>query len=142
MAYNDYLTIEQAEQRLAMVRPLIETARLLKREIEMIAANYNYDSVLLEEEKPRINQLVTKLSETIDELEDQGCYIKDLDVGIVDFLSTFEGRDIFLCWRLGEQNVAHWHEIDENFSQRQEIIDLSVLDPALMFETPVVENEN
>ena len=142
MGYNDYLTIEQAEQRLTTIRPLLETARLLKREIEMIAAHYNYDTMLLEEEKPHITQIITKLSETIDELEDQGCYVKDLDLGIIDFLSTFEGRDVFLCWKLSDQGIKHWHEIDEGFSQRQDILDLS--DPTLLpdFETPYVENEN
>jgi hypothetical protein len=139
---SDYVTIEQAEQRLAQVRPLLENARLLKREIEAIAANYDYDTVLLEQEKPRITPLIAKLAQTLEELEGLGCYIKDLDIGLVDFLSSFESRDVFLCWKLGEEHIAHWHETNEGFASRQEILDMSQLDFEWEFETPIVENEN
>jgi hypothetical protein len=140
--YSDYVTIEEAEIRLPQVRPLLEQARSLKREIESIAAGFDYDTILLEEEKPRISNLVGQLTDKLQQLEDLGCYIKDLDVGIVDFLGTFEGRDIFLCWRMGEEHIHHWHEINEGFSQRQEILDMTQLLLDVEFETPFVENEN
>jgi hypothetical protein len=139
---EDYLTIEQAESRLSQVSTLLETARKLKREIETIAAGFDYDTILLDEEKPRIAALAHELSERLEQLEELGCYVKDLDIGLVDFLARFEGRDIFLCWKLGEHGIAHWHEVDEGFTSRQEIVDLSQLDLSLDFETPVVENEN
>lgn len=142
MAYNESLSIEQAEARLPTIRPLLERARGFKREIEGIAAHHNYDSILLEEERPRLKKLAAQLTQTVDALEDLGCYIKDLDIGIIDFLSTFEGRDIFLCWRMGEDRIGHWHEIDESFAQREEIVDLCMIMPDLEFETPVIENEN
>ncbi len=142
MGYNDYLTIEQVEQILPTVNLLVDRARMFKREIEALAAHYNYDHILMQEEKPRFQALAAQLTQTIEALEDFGCYIKDLDVGIVDFLSTFEGRDIFLCWRFGERQIRHWHEINETFAQREEIIDLTCLEPELGFETPYVENEN
>ena len=41
--------------------------------------------------------------------------------GLIDFLSTFRGRWIYLCWQRGESRVSHWHEIDAGFSGRQEI---------------------
>lgn len=138
---NDYLTLEDAEKRIPQVRPLLEDAKRLKREIETIAAGYGYDTILLEEEKPRISALVSELSQKLEELEELGCYIKDLDIGLVDFLSSFEGRDIFLCWKLGEAKICHWHEINEGFASRQEILDMSQLD-LCEFETPFVENEN
>jgi hypothetical protein len=139
---SDYVTLEEAEARLAQVRPLLENARSTKREIESLAAGFDYDSVLIETEKERFQPLVTALSQILDQLEDQGCYIKDLDIGLVDFLSTFEGRDIFLCWKLGEPHISHWHEVNEGFSSRQEILDMTDLEFDIAFETPVVENEN
>jgi hypothetical protein len=142
MTASDYLTMEEAEAILPQVHPLLETARQLKREVELIAAGCNYNTLMLEDQRPRIAQLIAQLSEKLEQLEDLGCYVKDLDIGIVDFLSTFEGRDIFLCWRLGERTIKHWHEIDEGFAQRQEIIDLGQLTLPIEFETPFVENEN
>ena len=44
--------------------------------------------------------------------------------GLVDFPSQFEGREIYLCWKLGEDRVRHWHEVDTGFEARQEIIEL------------------
>lgn len=138
---QDYCTIEQAETLLPRVRPLIESARRLKQEIETIAAGYDYDAVLLEQEKPRINALANKLAKKLERLEEMGCYVKDIDIGIVDFLCKFEGRDVFLCWKLGEARVSHWHELNEGFSYRQQICDLTQLNLE-HFEVPVIENEN
>jgi hypothetical protein len=39
----------------------------------------------------------------------------------VDFYGLQEGRLVFLCWRLGEDRVTHWHELDAGFAGRQEI---------------------
>ena len=139
---SDYVTLEEAETRLAKVRPLLENARRLKREIEALAASYDYDSALIESEKEKFQPHINELSQSLDTLEELGCYIKDLDIGLIDFLSSFEGRDIFLCWKLGEPHIGHWHEVDEGFSNRQEILDMNSLEIELEFETPVVENEN
>jgi len=45
--------------------------------------------------------------------------LKDARTGLVDFLSWREGELIELCWRLGEDQVAHWHRIGEGFSGRR-----------------------
>ena len=46
---------------------------------------------------------------------------KGFDAGLVDFYSLREDRPIFLCWKLGEERITHWHEIDAGFSGRQPI---------------------
>lgn len=139
---SDYVTLEQAEALLPRIKPVLESARRLKREIESIAESYDYDTVLMENERPRLTSLAVKLAQKLERLEDLGCYIKDLDIGLVDFLSEFEGRDVFLCWKLGETKISHWHELKEDFSMRQPIVDLNQLDLGFEFETPVIENEN
>ena len=139
---NDYVTIDDADALLPRVRPLLETARKLKREIETIAARYGYEEALLEIERPRIESLARNLGDAVEKLEDLGCYVRDLDIGIVDFLTKFESRDVFLSWRLGEPRVGHWHELQEGYGQRQEIIDLRQMELETEFVIPVVENEN
>ena len=133
------MTLEDAERRLPKVIPLLERTRSIKRQIETIAAGYDYDTVLLEQEKPRISKLVKELADMLEQLEDLGRYVKDIDIGLVDFLSTFEGRDIFLCWKLGEPHISYGHEINEGFASRQDILDMTQLDFEFDFETPVVE---
>lgn len=44
-----------------------------------------------------------------------------VEEGLVDFPSTYEGRWVFLCWKLGERHLAHWHEIDAGFAGRRKI---------------------
>ena len=134
---DQYFTLDQADALIRRVRPVLESARRLKREIETIAAGYDYDAVLLEHERPRINALAARLTRKLEELEDLGCYVKDLDIGIVDCLASFEGRDVFLCWKLGEDRIGHWHELNEGFSCRQPVCDLTQLD-FFEFETPMV----
>ncbi len=62
----------------------------------------------------------TKLAHFIDELTRLGVELKGPD-GLCDFPSLRDGRKIYLCWRLGEDQVTHWHEKDAGFSGRQPI---------------------
>ena len=53
------------------------------------------------------------------ELQETGVVLRDLDRGLIDFPSIREGREVFLCWRLGEERVAHWHELEGGFRGRR-----------------------
>jgi len=55
------------------------------------------------------------------ELEQVGCQLKDAETGLVDFYGLHEGRLVCLCWRNGEDRVAHWHEVEAGFAGRQPI---------------------
>ncbi len=48
-----------------------------------------------------------------------GIVLKDLDMGLVDFLGTRDGRNVYLCWHFGEDDIAYWHEINGGFAGRQ-----------------------
>jgi hypothetical protein len=45
--------------------------------------------------------------------------VKDADTGLVDFPAQVAGAEAFLCWRLGEDEIAYWHGIDEGFPGRK-----------------------
>jgi len=45
--------------------------------------------------------------------------IKDLDVGLIDFPTLFRGKEVYLCWRMGESGIRHWHGVDEGFAGRK-----------------------
>jgi hypothetical protein len=53
------------------------------------------------------------------ELQAAGIVLRDLERGLVDFPSLRDGREIYLCWELGEDRVAHWHELEAGFGGRQ-----------------------
>lgn len=50
-----------------------------------------------------------------------GVVVKDVDAGLVDFLGTRAGHDIYLCWRYGEEDISYWHEIEAGFAGRRPI---------------------
>lgn len=60
-----------------------------------------------------------RMKEYVQELADLGVEPKGADDGLVDFPAMFDGRLIYLCWRLGEPEVTHWHEVDAGFAGRQ-----------------------
>ena len=62
-----------------------------------------------------------KLKAALEKLQEYGCVIKDLDIGLVDFPTLFRGREVYLCWRLGESGISFWHGTDEGFAGRKPI---------------------
>jgi hypothetical protein len=62
-----------------------------------------------------------RMREYIKELNDLGIELKDFDTGLIDFPCRLGDREVYLCWRLGEPEVAHWHEIDAGFAGRRRI---------------------
>ncbi|MSR58702.1 MAG: DUF2203 family protein [Planctomycetaceae bacterium] len=58
----------------------------------------------------------------IEELEKLSVEIKDPHRGLIDFRSLMEGREVYLCWLLGEDEVSHWHELDAGFAGRQSLL--------------------
>jgi hypothetical protein len=68
-----------------------------------------------------IRQLVAELNELGAELSEIGCVLKDWSEGLVDFPAVYQERQVWLCWRLDEPSVTHWHEMNAGFAGRQPI---------------------
>src|SRR5260370_36452525 len=66
-----------------------------------------------------LTQHIQTLRALAAELERFGCELKDPDTGLIDFLSLRDGRVVYLCWRLGEERVNYWHELQTGFAGRQ-----------------------
>jgi len=61
------------------------------------------------------------LKAAIEKIQEYGCVIKDLDIGLVDFPTLFRGQEVYLCWKMGESGIAYWHGVDEGFAGRKAI---------------------
>jgi hypothetical protein len=59
------------------------------------------------------------------QIERWGVVVRDLDSGICDFLAERDGRDVWLCWRVGEERIAWWHELEAGFAGRQPLDEAS-----------------
>ncbi len=123
-----HYTIPDAQNLLTEIKPTLKQLMKLHKAINMIDSieiefdDYHYENNLI---GININKKYHRLSyefyKSLETLEKTGCIVKDLEIGLVDFFSTHEGRDIVLCWMLGEKNIQYWHEIDDGYSNRQPI---------------------
>jgi hypothetical protein len=66
---------------------------------------------------------VQKLHDALQQIEESGVVVKDLDIGLIDFPALLGEQQVFLCWKLGEQRIEYWHGIHEGFSGRKPIED-------------------
>src|SRR6266478_4746940 len=63
------------------------------------------------------------LKQIFEHLQQMGVLIKDLDIGLIDFLTLYRGREVCLCWKLGEKHIRFWHSTEEGFPGRKRIDD-------------------
>jgi hypothetical protein len=86
------------------------------------------------ESRTRRESIAGKLRAAIEQVQEIGCVIKDLDIGLVDFPTVYQGTEVYLCWKLGEPAIEYWHGVDEGFRGRkpidQEFLDHHDGDPA------------
>jgi hypothetical protein len=59
------------------------------------------------------------LKRETERLSGMGVVVRDIERGLVDFPAQREGKDMFLCWQLGEPSVQFWHPVDTGFSGRR-----------------------
>src|SRR3954447_796238 len=77
-----------------------------------------------QEAQDRLASGVEQLEDLVDELTEVGCELKDYRAGLIDFTGRHQGRDVCLCWKLGEERVVFWHELAAVFAGRQPIASL------------------
>jgi hypothetical protein len=124
-------TPEEANQALAEVRPLAErmvqarrslaAAARRQRELVMRIAGNGGDLSPGEvrDAAADIEREVAVVGECVAALEAAGVQVKDMDEGLVDFPARHTGRDVLLCWKVGEPAVAYWHGLEEGFAGRK-----------------------
>ncbi|GEM_PF-525227 len=122
-----YFTIEQARLMLPEVQKHLRKVNRMRRHLFLL------DSMDISHEDPeqddRIQRAMEKefhrasyqVYDELDKIDKKGVMLRDLDEGLIDFRSTFQGREIFLCWRIGEPTVNFWHEADDGFQGRKSI---------------------
>jgi hypothetical protein len=124
-------TVESANASLPLVRAIVKDLADLSREVVerrerlalLLAGRERGSQDLYGEELSQIEEELEKdsrrLQEFVEELSALGVEPKNGPDGLVDFPATLDGRPIYLCWKLGEAEVLHWHEVDAGFRGRQ-----------------------
>ncbi len=71
----------------------------------------------------RFRALLEALTDELSAVEGLGVAVKDLDLGLCDFLGERDGREVWLCWQYGEKSVGFWHELGEGFGGRHPLVE-------------------
>jgi hypothetical protein len=127
-------TLREAQSLIASVDPLLRKAidtksryaeaehaiQLFSERILMMGGMV-VDRQRAADVRQRRDRAAEDLRGLIDGVQELGCVIKDLDTGLIDFPTLFRGREVYLCWKLGESSIAWWHGIEEGFAGRKAI---------------------
>jgi hypothetical protein len=125
-----YFSVAEANRALVLVRRIVaDIVRDYRQLCAYKDAYQAYDEkgniVLAEQTRQDYVNLFNHLSALRDELEEIGCELKDYELGLVDFPTMLEGREVLLCWKLGEDSIEYWHEVDAGYSGRRRIADMT-----------------
>jgi hypothetical protein len=74
---------------------------------------------VLAEAAAEIERVERELAKLVDEIGEHGAQVKDLDEGLIDFPALRRGETVLLCWKLGEDEIRHWHTVDDGFAGRR-----------------------
>jgi hypothetical protein len=119
-----YYTPKEANEALTIVRPMLTELMQIGERIR--AHQPEYWSVVQKSAgnggSPALSKLLPdfdRLDLLLHKIQDMGIEVKDLTTGLIDFVAFHDGREIYLCWKYGEDGIQFWHEIEAGFSGRR-----------------------
>ena len=128
---DPHYTLEEAnaqlpwlEETFARLDPLREELASRQNELlELIRLRGGNGAATREQEvaeaQSTVEALTRQLQQALQEVTEKGIIVRDPGRGLVDFLSQLEGREIYLCWLRGEEQIGFWHGTDEGFGSRK-----------------------
>ncbi len=126
-------TVEEANAMLPLVRAIVTDLSQLSKDVverreRLGNLNANRDARSADLYSDEVAEIETELErdtqqlyDYVEELRQLGVEPKNGPEGLVDFPALMEGRVVYLCWRLGEPEVMHWHDLDAGFAGRQSL---------------------
>jgi len=129
-----FFTLQQAEKILPDVETAIREAISLKGDYERseserqslaqrvaVMGGMRIDRAQVVEQKNGREETARTLQQAVERVHQFGCLVKDLDIGLIDFPTLFQGEEVYLCWKLGERGIRFWHGVSEGFGGRKPI---------------------
>jgi hypothetical protein len=130
---TSYYDLAAANDRVVELRPLLSA---LRDDRDAIAAAQGRLTELrddpdragaqdvLAQERQAMTETVRRMEAAVRQIDAWGVTLRDIGTGLVDFPALANGRPIWLCWKLGEDDIAYWHELDAGIAGRKPLIEL------------------
>lgn len=125
---DKYFTVEEARKLLPQIREAMERAIDASQLMQGFASEIQTlaDNAVSNAGSPAgtayLEHLLT-LNSYISAIQDAGCLVKSVEDGLVDFPHLKDGREVYLCWRYGEDDIKYWHEVEAGFAGRKPLAD-------------------
>jgi hypothetical protein len=121
-----YFTLDQANAVVVLIQPLVKEIlqireAILDRQPEVWPVVESAAGNGGSKEASEVALEFQRLDGLIREVMATGALMKDINHGVLDFLAKREGKDIYLCWKYGENEITFWHDIEGGYSGRQNI---------------------
>jgi len=121
-----FFTLPEAAITLEIIRPMMEEVVTICRQIianqpdiwpaiENSAGNGGNAAL------SRLVPAFERLDELLHRVQETGVLIKDIEIGLLDFPALRKEQEVYLCWKVGEEKIGFWHEIEAGFAGRQPI---------------------
>jgi hypothetical protein len=132
-----FFDIDSANAALEEVGPLLATladqrAELIRLRDRTLAAHASavgggpdIDPEEAQRIKLRMQGIVDQMAAAVARIDSLGITLRDIERGLIDFPALVNGRQVWLCWELGEEQVAFWHELETGFGSRRPLADLA-----------------
>ena len=127
-------TLSEAQRLIPQVDKLLREAITINAEYDkaeatmqafservMMMGGISVDRAVALEARTRRDSSAARLRSAIQQVQELGCVVKDLDIGLIDFPTTYHGNEVYLCWKLGESAIEYWHGVEEGFAGRKPI---------------------
>ncbi len=123
-----FFTVEAARQLLPSLKELVGQVMVISRRLEEYreVVQKLADSASSNTGGPEGTaylEIVISLQSCLTQLQETGCVLRSLQDGLIDFPHLKEGREIYLCWKYGEEDIRFWHEVDEGFAGRTPLLE-------------------
>jgi hypothetical protein len=123
--HERHFTVEEANAALPHVKPLLQRLR----DARDLLTDEEAHAVLADaapsngggEPGTQVGEAFLEVRRLLIALEEGGIVVRDVDRGLIDFPAIIDGREVYLCWELGEDEVAWWHELDAGYRGRQSL---------------------
>jgi hypothetical protein len=126
-----YFTAAEANELLPTVRPIAERMTAHRRALALATVRHARIAAKIagngggvrphevDELQHAIDRHAEEVVRCVEELQELGLLVKDLDEGLVDFPALRGDEEVLLCWRLGEDEVGYWHSLEDGFAGRR-----------------------
>jgi len=121
-----HFTIEQANDALVALRPIIAEIleirqTILERQPEVWPSLQKAVGNGGSKAASQVALEFARMDALVRQIQASGALLKDINIGLLDFPSLREGREVYLCWRYGEDSVQYWHDLDAGYTGRQNL---------------------